>query len=666
MSSLDAQINADKKQRKTLVLITSIAMTVVMVGYLIWLFVMRGYVLNVAPQAAAATARIDVVSGLGFMLDNTLYTLPGDTTVLVSADKYIAAKVAIGVDSPANIEIVLQPKPAEVKITAAPALDDLMWTVNGQPGQVGAVFSQSLPPGEYQLQLSHPWFEPQSLTIQAEIAGKIEQTLTLTPIAGHMQITSTPVGASVVLNGEIKGVTPLGLPIAGGEYQLQILQTGYETSQDTIRISQSLREVTRHYQLLPEQAELKVDLTPSDGVLLLNGKPATAPVSVDANVKHLVRYERAGFIAQQQALTLSPGERKTLGFNLQAEYGEVQFNADKPAELWLDGKLAGTTPLKLKLQTLPTAVEFKKVGFRSVKKTVTANSKQMQTVNAELLTEFAARRKEGKPLFISQLGISMEKIQSAGASFTMGSPVNEAGRMRHEHQLGVKFSKPFWVSKHEITNAQFAAMQGAQASQAGNEPVTNISWLEAVQYCNWLSEQEGLAPFYQVRGSQVAINQSAAGYRLLTEAEWEFVAKQYRRSTATVYVWGSQERVKDKQGNFADASLKGKQTFVLDNYQDGFSGKAPVGSFKADRSNLFDLDGNVREWVYDFYTVAPPAAGEQLDYSGPSSSAGLDGSHVIKGASYKTGRLSQLRASVRDKGQNGEDDVGFRIARFDE
>ncbi len=195
-------------------------------------------------------------------------------------------------------------------------------------------------------------------------------------------------------------------------------------------------------------------------------------------------------------------------------------------------------------------------------------------------------------------------------------------------------------------------------------PVTNVSWDEAALFTNWLSEQEGLQPFYKVsNGKVVGTDASSRGYRLPTEAEWEYIAKINRRADSTIYVWGSQEHLRDKQGNFADESAKGQQTFILLGYNDGFAGKAPVGSFKAERGGFFDLDGNVKEWVHDSYTLNPPDLDRvYTDYLGALRGNG----HVVKGASYKIGRLKNIRASVRDGERASAEDIGFRIARYHE
>ena len=283
-----------------------------------------------------------------------------------------------------------------------------------------------------------------------------------------------------------------------------------------------------------------------------------------------------------------------------------------------------------------------------------------------MLTEFDARRRDGTPLFVSSLGIQLALVSPK--EFTMGSPPNEQNRKRNEHQLTVDFSRQVWVSRHEITQGQYAAFSGQNKGQvrakSSKQPVTNVSWENAAAFTNWLSEKEGLTLFYVMQGKRVVgINANAKGYRLPTEAEWEFIAKMNRRASPTTFVWGNQQRVRDKQGNFADASLKGKQTFILKDYDDGFANAAPVGSFDAERGGFFDLDGNVREWVHDVYSVTPPqTSGTVVNYLGPTNGS----KHVVKGASFKIGRLKNIRTSVRSGETSPQDDIGFRIARYED
>ena len=99
----------------------------------------------------------------------------------------------------------------------------------------------------------------------------------------------------------------------------------------------------------------------------------------------------------------------------------------------------------------------------------------------------------------------------------------------------------------------------------------------------------------------------------------------------------------------------------IPNYKDNHRGLAPVGSFKRDISGLYDLTGNVKEWVHDYYLVSVPKSNMiYYDPSGPKKGVG----HVVKGSSYLSATLQEVRASYRDSEVNKKDDIGFRIVRY--
>lgn len=107
-----------------------------------------------------------------------------------------------------------------------------------------------------------------------------------------------------------------------------------------------------------------------------------------------------------------------------------------------------------------------------------------------------------------------------GGTFQMGSPESEAWRSEDETQHSVTVSD-FYMSRYELTQAEYEAVMGENPSNfsGGDLPAENMTWLEAVAYCNGRSEQEGLTPAYDVEGQNVSWNRSADGYRLPTEAE---------------------------------------------------------------------------------------------------------------------------------------------------
>lgn len=175
-------------------------------------------------------------------------------------------------------------------------------------------------------------------------------------------------------------------------------------------------------------------------------------------------------------------------------------------------------------------------------------------------------------------------------------------------------------------------------SQTEIDPVVVVSWYDAVEYSNWLSTQEGRTPAYTISGEAVSWNKNANGYRLPTEAEWEFAA---RGGNAT-------QRYKYSGSNTIDEVAW---------YNDNSGGKThPAGGKMANELGLHDMSGNVGEWCWDRYGAYP--SGSQNNPSGPESGA----SRVTRGGSWNF-RVEISHVTFRDFGSpSGSNfDEGFRL-----
>ncbi|MDR0562511.1 MAG: formylglycine-generating enzyme family protein [Spirochaetaceae bacterium] len=236
--------------------------------------------------------------------------------------------------------------------------------------------------------------------------------------------------------------------------------------------------------------------------------------------------------------------------------------------------------------------------------------------------------------------------------FTMGSPVSETERRDDEIQRRITISS-FYLSKYEVTQEEYQETMGSNPSgfKGDTLPVEYVSWYDAVEYCNRRSQREGLTPVYAINGNDVAWNRKADGYRLPTEAEWEYAC---RAGTTTPFHTGNS--ITTSQANYngnAEGEWRKKTT--------------PVGSFAPNLWGLYDMHGNVSEWCWDAYEVYNTDA--RTDPANPAA----EGSRVKRGGSwFRDG--GNLRSAYRGRsdmkiGSSQSDqpersiDLGFRLAR---
>ena len=117
----------------------------------------------------------------------------------------------------------------------------------------------------------------------------------------------------------------------------------------------------------------------------------------------------------------------------------------------------------------------------------------------------------------------------------------------------------------------------------------------------------------------------------------------------------------ERAGNFADTSVRGFMGAFISGYDDTFLGTAPVGQFPVNSNGMYDMAGNVAEWVHDYYgTTISLGSSVEVDPMGPT--AGVY--HTIKGSSWAHSGITELRLSFRDFGDAARNDLGFRIARY--
>lgn len=189
-----------------------------------------------------------------------------------------------------------------------------------------------------------------------------------------------------------------------------------------------------------------------------------------------------------------------------------------------------------------------------------------------------------------QAGAPPEMVLVEKGSFDMGS---EQGLPRERPVHRVTLTRDFLVAKYLVTFDdfdRFCADTGRTrprdkepGSTRGRKPVRNVTWYDASDYCNWLSVREGLPPCYTGAGQSVTCDFDAAGYRLPTEAEWEYAARGGKRGG---------------DGPFAGSEDPGETAWYEANSGDVTH---PVGLKKPNSLGIHDLCGNIFEWCWDWY-----------------------------------------------------------------
>jgi formylglycine-generating enzyme required for sulfatase activity len=302
---------------------------------------------------------------------------------------------------------------------------------------------------------------------------------------------------------------------------------------------------------------------------------------------------------------------------------------------------------------------------------------------ADASEDAEVRRRAGR--LVRAILLGARKSKSTGlelalidaGEFTMGSPNSEGGRRADELQHRVRLTRPFLLGAFEVTQDQyrqvmggnpswFAATGGGKAKVAGLEtgrfPVEQVSWYDAVEFCNRLSRQDGYAPYYKLAveqreaGSIKRASVTAAGgsgYRLPTEAEWECACRAW---TDTPYHFGG--RNTGREANLKAATFVGG--YGAPPTWESLGRTAKVGSYAPNPYGLYDLHGNAAEWCGDWYDRDYYANSPADDPKGPAR-----GNHrVVRGGSWLVDEGS-CRCASRNLLSPGESNyyAGFRVAR---
>jgi formylglycine-generating enzyme required for sulfatase activity len=470
--------------------------------------------------------------------------------------------------------------------------------------------------GEYTLKVSHQYRQDHvdTLVIRRGISEqrKVDQVLRW----GRLELATNPRGASVVVDGEIQqDTTPLILVRQpAGRYEVEFSLFGRDTQVRDVEVQPD------------ETTKVIVELNLADASgLTVTTNPAGAEVKVlDAPIDYApgVRLPKGEYRIQVSARGY---ETKTGTYRLKTGPNEISVDLERilatlkvsttpaDAQVWLHRRGHEARRLRGAIEAAvgPIEIRVRRSGYRSVVRKVNL---QQPGLKVDLVLH-QITEKAGDVLSdrLSNGARAPEMVVIAS-----GSAANPAG------SDAVSVDEPYALGRYEITRKQYAnfaratgrKLPGAKESQGDQHPIASISWAQAVAYAEWLSAE------------------TSETYRLPTAAEWMLAAYRGAITTNTVC----------EQGNVADQSMKKRYLrWEVVDCIDGHVRTAPVGSFEADGLGLFDMVGNVSEWVKD------------------CGRSGCD-THLVQGSAWDSSG-EELLPGYSGSAYRGADVRGFRLVR---
>ena len=644
-------------------MVAGVAIATIGATTLTLVFWVKAVVVEIRPEAAALKAQ-RTLQGSGWIQQDKVYLLASRAVLQITAPGFIGDNITLQRGMPErHITITLKEAPAMIRATVKPADERIKWHINGELTDTGPQLQTTVEPGAYRLEVSHPYYQPQQSLVDVERGTEKVLSFELSPVQGQLNLHSSPQGASVLLDGNVIGQTPVTMMQQGGRHNLRVELPDFEPINDVVEITHGQPTINRSYRLNPRQASLDFTLIPPDGQLSINGKiqPITdMPIKLESGRELRISYSKAGYLTKTIKRTLKPARKENIHLQLEPEYGKVIIETTPPSDIKINNETKGRTPQTMTLQAIPHNIHLSRPGYRPIQKTIHPGSQRVIHIDETLLTNEQAQLAESPAVARNSIGLELVLFKpDKTASFQIGAHRSETGQRANEILRTIKLDKAFYISRTEITARHYSEF--APGTPASGLAVSNITWNEAALFCNWLSEKENLPHFYLTNGNNITgYNPQSTGYRLPSEAEWEWLARHANRRTPSRFIWGNKATVPAGVGNLADESAKANVATYIPGYNDGHPKVAPPGSFKRDRAGLYDLLGNVSEWVHDAYAVDAKIMGGPL---GPSNNTGRSG-HVVKGSSWRSGRLTELRSAYRQRAVGPADDRGFRVARY--
>ena len=343
--------------------------------------------------------------------------------------------------------------------------------------------------------------------------------------------------------------------------------------------------------------------------------------------------KKEGYFPESRTVTIGKGQDQTETFTLRQKTGSLQVvvepmetkvvlkRANRQVDSWTGSK---------KIKELPVGeydLQCTASGYRDQNKNIAIILEQTGILDIKM--------EKGRP-FSSDQKVPDNKIFVEGGTFTMGSNDGDDD----EKPPHIVTLSSFYIGKYEVTQREWREVMGNNPSHLKGDDlaIEYVNWYGVVEYCNSRSKKEGLTPCYTKDGKSVTCDFNANGYRLPTEAEWEYAARGGNKSRG--YKYSGSDNIKDAAWYVDNSNEKTHRA----------RGKKP------NELGIYDMTGNVCEWCWDWYGSYSSSSATDPKGSSSGKRRILRGGSWSGGAKYcRTAYRNRLVPDLRSDG------IGFRV-----